>query len=92
MNQELLRIVDGLARDKNIDRDIILEDLEAAMVSAIRKAGREEEDISVHIDRESGEIKAIVAGTVMSMHDLGRIAAQTAKQVMIQRLREAERD
>ncbi|MGC9453224.1 MAG: transcription termination factor NusA [Phycisphaerae bacterium] len=92
MNQELLRIVDGLARDKNIDREVILEDLEAAMVSAIRKGGREEEDISVHIDRESGEIKAIVAGKTMSMHDLGRIAAQTAKQVMIQRIREAERD
>ncbi len=92
MNQELLRIVDGLARDKNIDREIILEDLEAAMVSAIRKAGREEEDISVHIDRENGEITANVAGKTMAMQDVGRIAAQTAKQVMIQRLREAERD
>ncbi|HUT01354.1 MAG TPA: transcription termination factor NusA [Phycisphaerae bacterium] len=91
MNQELLRIVDGLARDKNIDRETVLEDLEAAMLSAIRKANTETEDILVHIDRETGDITAKVDGKIMSVRDLGRIAAQTAKQVMIQRIREAER-
>jgi N utilization substance protein A len=91
MNQELLRIVDGLARDKNIDREIVFEDLEAAMLSAIRKANPATEDIAVGIDRETGEITAAVDGKVMSIRDLGRIAAQTAKQVMIQRIREAER-
>jgi len=92
MNQELLRIVDSIARDKNIDKETVFEDLEAAMLSALRKANAEIENITVAIDRESGEIAATVAGQRMSIGDLGRIAAQTAKQVMIQRIREAERD
>jgi N utilization substance protein A len=91
MNQELLRIVDGIARDKNIDRETVFEDLEAAMFSAIRKAHEGIEDIAVRIDRDNGEITASLAGKAMSVRDLGRIAAQTAKQVMIQRIREAER-
>ncbi len=91
MNQELLRIVDGIARDKNIDKETVFEDLEEAMISAIRKANPDEEDIKVSMDRQTGEIEAIVAGMPMSVQKLGRIAAQTAKQVMIQRIREAER-
>ncbi len=91
MNQELLRIVEGLARDKNIDAETVFEDLEAAMFSAIRKANPDQEDITVRIDRENGEITATVSGEPMSVRELGRIAAQTAKQVMIQRIREAER-
>ena len=91
MTQELLRIVDGLARDKNIDRMTVLEDLEAAILSAIRKANPDTEDVEVRIDPENGTIFASVDGHEMSMRDLGRIAAQTAKQVMIQRIREAER-
>ncbi len=91
MNQELLRIVDGIARDKNIDREIVFEDLEAAMRSAIRKSDSNAEDVIVQIDRSSGQITASVDGEQMSVRDLGRIAAQTAKQVMIQRIREAER-
>ncbi len=92
MNQDLLRLVDGLARDKNIDRETVIEDLEAAMYSAIRKSHTETEDIAVRINRDSGEITAVVDGEAMSIRDLGRIAAQTAKQVIIQRIREAERD
>ena len=91
MNQELLRIVDGLARDKNIDKETVFDDLEAAMLSAIRKAYMGTDDIAVCINRESGDITATVDGETMSVRDLGRIAAQTAKQVMIQRIREAER-
>ncbi|MFP4356339.1 MAG: transcription termination factor NusA [Phycisphaerae bacterium] len=91
MNQELLRIVDGIARDKNIDKETVFDDLEAAMYTAIRKANSETEDIVVRIDRQSGQITATVDGTPMSVRQLGRIAAQTAKQVMIQRIREAER-
>ena len=91
MNQELLRIVDALARDKNIDRRTVFEDLEAAILSAIRKANAECEDVQVHIDPDTADISAVVDGTKMAMRDLGRIAAQTAKQVIIQRIREAER-
>ena len=92
MNQELLRIIDALARDKNIDRETLFEDLEAAMMSAIRKANADVEDVTVRIDRETAEISANVEGREMSIRELGRIAAQTAKQVMIQRIRAAERD
>ena len=91
MNQELIRIVDGLARDKNIDKETVFEDLEAAMFSAIRKADATAEDVVVKIDRTNGSILATVNGKALSVTELGRIAAQTAKQVMIQRIREAER-
>jgi N utilization substance protein A len=91
MNQELLRLVDGLARDKNIDKETVFEDLEAAMFSAIRKANASAEDVVVRIDRASGDITARVNGGALAVTELGRIAAQTAKQVMIQRIREAER-
>jgi len=91
MNQELLRIVESLARDRNIDKETMFEDLEAAMISAIRKANPDTEEIEVRIDRETGQIAASVDGNAMDLRALGRIAAQTAKQVMIQRIREAER-
>jgi N utilization substance protein A len=91
MSTELLRIVDGLARDKNIDKDLVLGDLEAAMESAIRKKYGQDEAVVVNIDRLSGDITASLNEEPISMAELGRIAAQTAKQVMIQRLREAER-
>ena len=91
MNQELIRLVEGIAREKNINPEIVYEDLEAAMYSAIRKARSADDEIAVSLDRETGEIDASVNGESMSVRELGRIAAQTAKQVMIQRLREAER-
>lgn len=86
-----MRIIDGIAREKNIDPETVFEDLEVAMLSAIRKANDLEDEIGVSINRETGEITAAVNGEAMSIRDLGRIAAQTAKQVMIQRIREAER-
>ncbi len=91
MNSELLRIVEAMARDKNIDPEVVFEDLELAMISALRKANPEAEDVVVDLDRQSGDIAASVDGESMSIRDLGRIAAQTAKQVIIQRIREAER-
>lgn len=91
MNQDLIRIVDGIARDRNIDKESIFADLEAAMVSAVRKQFGIEEDVTVTIDRMSGQIAANAEGEPIEMDRLGRIAAQTAKQVMIQKLREDER-
>ena len=59
MNQELVRIVDNIARDRNIDKESIFLDLEDAMISAARKHfGEPECDIVVNIDRESGEVTA----------------------------------
>ncbi|MCH8963337.1 MAG: transcription termination factor NusA [Planctomycetes bacterium] len=91
MNSDLLRIVDAISRDKNIDKDSVFEDLELAMVSAANKSFGPTEDCVVVIDRLSGEITASYEGEPINMKELGRIAAQTAKQVMIQRIREAER-
>ncbi len=90
MNQDLLRIVDSICRDKNIDRDAFLTDLENAMASAIRKA-YETEEAEVRLDPVTGDISATVDGTPVDVQTLGRIAAQTAKQVIIQRTRERER-
>ncbi len=95
MKQELIRIVDNIARDKNIDCESIFQDLEAAMVSAIRKSfGREDEDadVVVNIDRTTGEISAYKDEESIDIRSLGRIPAQTAKQVMIQKIKADERD
>jgi N utilization substance protein A len=93
MNQELLRIVDNIARDKNIDKESIFADLEEAMVSAARKHFSDPEGkIAVHIDRSSGAVTASRDDQPIDIRQLGRIPAQTAKQVMIQKIRADERD
>ncbi len=123
---ELLQVADTVAREKNIDREIVIE----AMEEAIQKAGRSkygyEQDIRAQIDRKSGDIelkryrevlandaeienevaqmtldqakritKSAVIGEFLIDElpplDFGRIAAQTAKQVIMQKVREAER-
>jgi len=93
MSQELLRIVDNIARDKNIDRESIFLDLEEAMVSAVRKHfGEPDSNIVVSIDRNTGQITAFKDNEQIDIRQLGRIPAQTAKQVMIQRIRADERE
>src|SRR6266545_6296156 len=87
---ELLRIVDAMHREKNIPKDVIFEGIEAALQLAAEKHYGEEEGIAVNIDRESGEIQAQKGEMVIEPELLGRIAAQSAKQVMIQKIREAE--
>ncbi|NLW84660.1 MAG: transcription termination/antitermination protein NusA [Phycisphaerae bacterium] len=96
MNQELIRIVDNIARDKNIDKESIFQDLEAAMISAARKhfglQQGTEGDVLVHIDRATGDITAYKDDVQIDVRQLGRIPAQTAKQVMIQKIKADERD
>ncbi len=92
---EVLRIVDAIHRDKNIDTEIVFEGIEQAILSAARKHYGEEEECEVSIDRKTGQMAVKVHGEDVPPDDLdvlGRIAAQTAKQVMIQKIREAERD
>ena len=123
---EMLQVADAVAREKNIDREIVLE----AMEEAIQKAGRSkygyDHDIRAHIDRSNGQIdlkryrevveqiedeedelrqltleqaqkekKGAKIGDFLIDElpplDFGRIAAQTAKQVIVQKVREAER-
>jgi N utilization substance protein A len=87
---DLLRIVDAMHREKNIPKDVIFDGIEAALQLATEKHYGEEEGIAVSIDRESGEINAQRGDQKIEPAELGRIAAQSAKQVMIQKIREAE--
>ena len=85
--------MENIARDKNIEIESIYRDLEEAMVSAVRKHYADlEGDIVVQIDRRSGEVSAFREGEAIDIRKLGRIPAQTAKQVMIQRIRADERE
>ncbi|NLF68723.1 MAG: transcription termination factor NusA [Candidatus Anammoximicrobium sp.] len=89
---ELLRIVDSFHREKNIDTEIVFQAIEAAYVSGVRRQFGEEAEIAVQIDRTAGTIQATVNGEPLDEDTIGRIGAQTAKQVIIQKIREAERD
>jgi N utilization substance protein A len=92
-NPELIRIVDGIARDKNIEKEQVYVDVEQAIASALRKQFNTEDtaEFSVQLDRTSGDISVAREGAVIPLSKLGRIAAQTAKQVMIQLIRQDER-
>src|SRR5437867_12633402 len=113
-----------LAAEKNLPKEVVLQAMEAALVSAYKKDGDLAGNLSVRIDRETGEHHVYLERTVVHevtdpqteislidarkikpdvmpgeiMQDevhpgaAGRIAAQTAKQVVLQRLREAERE
>jgi transcription termination/antitermination protein NusA len=90
---EILRIVDSLHREKNIDPEIVFQAIESAMVTAAKKQYGDETDIVVQISRENGAIEAECDGESLDPEEMiGRIGAQTAKQVIIQKIREAERD
>ncbi len=121
---ELLQIADAVARDKSIDKQIVVEALEDAIQKAARSRYGMENEISAKIDQKTGEIHLarhlhvveeieddatqilladaqkrnaaaqlgdIIAETLPPL-DFGRIAAQTAKQVIVQKVRDAERD
>lgn len=87
---ELLRLVDMIHRERDIDPEILIQGLEAAIESAVRKRYEDSVELVVRIDRKNGELTASKDGVAINAADLGRIAAQTAKQVIIQKVREAE--
>jgi N utilization substance protein A len=100
MNDNVIRLVDTVAREKGVDRELVFQNLEQAMMSAARKYfnSLDLEEFGCAIDRLSGQIslwRNLEDGSREEINDpqrLGRIAAQTAKQVMIQRNRENERN
>lgn len=128
MSREVLMLADALAREKNVDREIVFEALEMALASATKKRYTTEDvDIRVVIDRESGEYESFRRWLVVPdeaglqepdkeiLHfeaqeqfadmevgeyieeqieslAFGRIGAQAAKQVILQRIRDAERE
>lgn len=126
MSRELLLLVDALAREKNVDQDIVFGALELALASATKKRFDEEVDVRVMIDRSTGDYETVRRWQVVSEEDFydpayqvlheralaqqasiqmgeyieqtiepvefGRIGAQAAKQVILQRVRDAERE
>ncbi len=126
MNQELLHLLDQISREKGIDKDVLVEAVLSAVLSAARKRMGPMENLQARLDDVSGAITlfspkqvvleddiiddsieisleeaetitpdADLGQTVDVIHELedyGRIAAQTAKQVIIQKVREAERE
>jgi len=96
MNGALLTALERIEREKGIEKEILFEAIESALASAARKViddpDIDKEDITATVDRETGEIAIFSEGEEVESERFGRIAAQTAKQVMIQKIREAERD
>src|SRR5437016_3787789 len=126
MNRELLLLVDALAREKNVPKDIVFTALESALASATKKRFTQDIDARVSIDRETGDYESFRRWTVVPDEeheepahqiaitdaaerdpeleigdvveeplepvDFGRIGAQAAKQVIVQKIRDAERE
>ena len=122
MNKQILEVVDSVSMEKGVNKEIIFEALEEAISSATKKLVEDEANISVVIDRATGEYRTFrnwnvvkdedfvdqifeitkkditdhhldndVATKEIENIDFGRISAQAAKQVIIQKVREAER-
>ena len=127
MSREILLLVDALAREKNVNRDVVFAALEMALASATKKRFTEDVDVRVAIDRNTGDYEAFRrwhvvpddtpewnTAQMLSLEEaqdrkadakmdeyleqpiekipFGRIGAQTAKQVILQRIRDAERE
>ncbi len=93
-SSELLTILEQLERDKGIDKDVLIEAVEAAVASAAKKLWTvdKEQDVTVKLDKMTGKLTAYAGDEEIRSGEFGRIAAQTAKQVVIQKIREAEKD
>ena len=91
--KEILRIVDAIHRDGNIDKEIVFAGIEAGLVSAAKMLYGEEADVVVEIDRTTGSIRGTHDGVAMEIAEIAeRIGAQTLKDLTIQKIRKAERD
>ena len=93
-SKELLSLLDAIERDKGVDREILIQALETAVATAAKKSEgvSEETEATATFDRKTGQLTVVVGGKEIDSARLTRIAAQTAKQVIIQKIREAERD
>jgi len=92
MNRELLTMLENIEREKNVRKEILLEALRAALLSACRKTFSNPDKVEVRINPETADIQLFEDDREVFRADFGRIAAQTAKQVIIQKIREAERE
>lgn len=91
-NNEILSSIEYIEKEKNIGRGVLLEALKSALLSACRKTFPNHEDFDIQVDPESFRIHVLEKGKEIHHAEFGRIAAQTAKQVIIQKIREAERE
>lgn len=124
MNLELLNALDDIVKEKGISKEILLEAIESALLSAYKKDYGSKENVRISMQKETGQVQIFARKEVVeevrnealeisleearainttyepgdiveieiTPDDFGRIAAQTAKQVVLQRIREAERD
>jgi len=94
MSQELLAIIEQIEREKGIKKEVLIQAVESALVSAAKRVIdlKPEEELKVEIDRSNGKIRAFRNNEEITTIDFGRIAASTARQVIIQKMREAEKD
>ena len=93
MNSELISVLEHLEREKGVSRHVLLEAVNSALVSAAKKVLHNKDAVvEVKIDETTGDIGIYCDGKRIESNEFGRIAAQTAKQVIIQKIREAERD
>ncbi len=93
MNGEIFTVLDSIERDKGIKPEVLIDAIESAIVLAVKKSlPYEEREISVKIDRKTGNCQLFIGDEVIYLKDFGRIAVQTVRQVVLQKLREAEKD
>ncbi len=93
-NAEIFMIINQICMDKGIDKQTLYSALESALISATKKAFqlKTTEGIEARVDEENKDIIVTINGKRIPAAELGRIAAQTARQVIIQKIREAEKD
>lgn len=97
MNREMIDALKQIEREKNIPLEVLLETLEDTLLSAYKRNYGMVHEARVTVDPESGEMAVFAIDEdggeeEVTPSDFGRIAAQTAKQVFLQRIREIERD
>ncbi|MCX5705280.1 MAG: transcription termination factor NusA [Candidatus Omnitrophica bacterium] len=94
MSQELIAIIEQIEREKGIKKEVLLEAVESALLSAAKKVIdlKPDEELRVELNPQTGKIRAFRNEEEITNIDFGRIAASTARQVIIQKMREAEKD
>ena len=94
MSQELLAIIEQIEREKGIKKEVLIQAVESALLSAAKKVIdlKPEEELKVELNTQTGKIRALRNNEEVTSIDFGRIAASTARQVIIQKMREAEKD
>jgi len=90
---EFAAAINQICSERGITPEVVLETIKTALLAAYRKDyGAVAEDLEVQLDRETGEAKILQEGKDVTPVGFGRIAAQTAKQVILQKIREAEKE